>query len=137
MSNLIYIFVFVPPPPPRDSAQRYDFTGLTPNDYMDMDLSSIFGLNSRFGAVLGGISASSQWLRSRLLKISVYQRVLGRCFSNFLEDRGPALPVRGDCRIGCVARLCERSLDDVMKNRWSRSVPAMSTSVEVRTRVRK
>ena len=37
--------------PPRNSPQRYDFTGLTPNNYMDMDLSSIFGLNSRFGAV--------------------------------------------------------------------------------------
>ena len=43
--------------PPPDSAQRYDFTGLTPNNYMDMDLSSIFGLNSRFGAVLGRIRA--------------------------------------------------------------------------------
>jgi len=53
---------------PPISAQRYDFTGLTPNDYMDMDLSPIFGLNSRFGAVLGVISASSHWLRSRLLK---------------------------------------------------------------------
>src|ERR1700675_4158866 len=41
---------------PPDSAQRYDFTGLTPNDYMDMDLSSIFGLNSCFGAVLGRIT---------------------------------------------------------------------------------
>ena len=42
---------------PPDSLQRYDFTGLTPNDYMDMDLSSIFGLNSRFGAVWEGIRA--------------------------------------------------------------------------------
>jgi hypothetical protein len=39
--------------PPGDSLQRYDFTGLTPNDYMDMDLGPIFGLNSHFGAVLG------------------------------------------------------------------------------------
>ena len=46
------VYYFMSPP---NSAQRYDFTGLTPNDYMDMDLSSIFGLNSRFGAVLGGI----------------------------------------------------------------------------------
>ena len=38
------------------SLQHYDFTGLTPNDYMDMDLGSIFGLNSRFGAVLEGIA---------------------------------------------------------------------------------
>jgi len=46
------VYYFMSPP---NSAQRYDFTGLTPNDYMDMDLSSIFGLNSRFGAVLGVI----------------------------------------------------------------------------------
>jgi hypothetical protein len=42
--------------PPPNFPQRYDFKGLTPNDYMDMDLSPIFGLNSRFGAVLGGIT---------------------------------------------------------------------------------
>ena len=47
--------------PPPNSAQRYDFTGLTPNDYMDMDLSPIFGLNSRFGAVLGRICAVAHW----------------------------------------------------------------------------
>jgi len=46
------VYYFMSPP---NSVQRYDFTGLTPNDYMDMDLSSIFGLNSRFGAVLGVI----------------------------------------------------------------------------------
>jgi len=46
---------------PPNSAQRYDFTGLTPNDYMDMDLSPIFGLNSRFGAVLGRICAVAHW----------------------------------------------------------------------------
>ena len=43
------------PPPPLNSPQRYDFKELTPNDYMDKDLSPVFGLNSRFGAVLGGI----------------------------------------------------------------------------------
>src|SRR5713226_8652829 len=43
-------------PPPHNFPQRYDFKGLTPNDYMDMDLSPIFGLNSRFGAVLGRIT---------------------------------------------------------------------------------
>jgi hypothetical protein len=43
--------------PPPNALQRYDFTGLTPNDYMDMDSSSIFGLNSRFGAVWEGIRA--------------------------------------------------------------------------------
>ena len=46
------ILLYVPPP---NSPQHYDFTGLTPNNYMDKDLSSIFGLNSRFGAFLGGI----------------------------------------------------------------------------------
>jgi hypothetical protein len=46
-----------PPPSPLNSPQRYDFTGLTPNNYMDMDLSLILGLNSRFGAVLGRIRA--------------------------------------------------------------------------------
>jgi hypothetical protein len=41
---------------PPNSPQRYDFKGFTPSNYMDMDLSPIFGLNSRFGAVLGGIT---------------------------------------------------------------------------------
>jgi len=58
-----------------------------------MDLSSIFGLNSRFGAVLGTIRAFPHWVRSLSLNSLVYQRVLGRCFSNFLEDSAPALPV--------------------------------------------
>jgi hypothetical protein len=51
------ILLYVPSPLPPDFPQRYDFTGLTPNNYMDKDLSSIFGLNSRFGAVLGRIRA--------------------------------------------------------------------------------
>ena len=54
------VYYFMSPP---DFPQHYDFKGLTPNDYMDMDLSSIFGLNSRFGAVLGRITASPRWLR--------------------------------------------------------------------------
>ena len=79
---------------PPDSAQRYDFTGLTPNDYMDMDLSPIFGLNSRFGAVLGRIPLRFRTaFCAHSLNRLVYQRVLGRCFSNFLEDSAPALPV--------------------------------------------
>ena len=49
---------------PPDSLQRYDFTGLTPNDYMDMDLTLIFGLNSHFGAVLEGIWRFFRALRS-------------------------------------------------------------------------
>jgi hypothetical protein len=59
-----------------------------------MDLGSIFGLNSRFGAVLGGMSrAFPHWVRSHSLNSLVYQRVLGRCFSDLLEDSAPALPV--------------------------------------------
>jgi len=79
---------------PPDSAQRYDFTGLTPNNYMDMDLSSIFGLNSRFGAVLGRIRA-----RFRALGSVTFAEQLGLSKSNwrrllvFLEDSAPALPV--------------------------------------------
>jgi hypothetical protein len=91
---------------PPNSTQHYDFTGLTPNNYMDMDLSPIFGLNSRFGAVLGGIRALfAHWLCSHSLNSSVYQRVLGRCFSNFPEGSAPALPINGHCRICGVARL--------------------------------
>ena len=79
---------------PPNSAQRYDFTGLTPNDYMDMDLSPIFGLNSRFGAVLGGIRARFRTaFCPHLLNSLVYQRVLGYAFSDPLEDCAPALPV--------------------------------------------
>jgi hypothetical protein len=86
---------------PPNSAQRYDFTGLTPNDYMDIDLSSIFGLNSRFGAVLGGITVLRSGSLALAAKTSVYQRVTGSCgFSDLLEDGAPALPVRGYCRIG-------------------------------------
>jgi hypothetical protein len=92
------IHYFMSPP---DSAQRYDFTGLTPNDYMDMDLSLIFGLNSRFGAVLGRIRACPHWVRSHSLNSLVYQRVTGGCgFSDLLEDSAPALPVTDYCRIG-------------------------------------
>jgi len=46
-----------PSPSPLNFPQRCDFKGLTPNNYMDKDLSLIFGLNSRFGAVLGRIRA--------------------------------------------------------------------------------
>ena len=52
--NIQYITLSTPPPP-HNSPHRYDFTGLTPNDYMDMDLGPIFGLNSHFGVVLGRI----------------------------------------------------------------------------------
>jgi hypothetical protein len=55
-----------------------------------MDLGSIFGLNSRFGAVWEGF-ALSPYLRS--LNIFVYQRVLGYASSDLLEDCAPALPV--------------------------------------------
>jgi len=48
-----------------------------------MDLSSIFGLNSRFGE---GLCLLARWLRSHLLYISVYQRVNGG--SRLLEPSG-------------------------------------------------
>jgi hypothetical protein len=94
------------PPSPLKFPQRYDFKGPTPINYMDKDLSPIFGLNSRFGAVLGRIRARFRTaFCPHLLNSLVYQRVLGRCFSNFLEDSAPALPVSCHCRIGRVARL--------------------------------
>src|SRR5258708_24906679 len=59
-----------------------------------MDLSPISGLNSRFGAVWEGIwHFSAHSVRFISLNSLVYQRVLGRCFSNLLEDSAPALPV--------------------------------------------
>jgi len=95
-----------PPPSPLNFPQRYDFKVLTPNNYMDMDLSPFFSLNSRFGAVLGRIRARFRTaFCPHLLNSLVYQRVLGRCFSNFLKDSAPALPVSCHCRIGRAARL--------------------------------
>ena len=41
-----------------------------------MDLSPIFGLNCRFGAVLREIPRFPHWVRSCPLNTSVYQRVL-------------------------------------------------------------
>ena len=59
-----------------------------------MDLGLIFGLNSRFGAVLGRIPLHFRTaFCSHSPNSLVYQRVLGRCFSDFLEDSAPALPV--------------------------------------------
>jgi len=58
-----------------------------------MELSSIFGLNSRFGAVFGGFVRFRHWVCSRSLNSLVYQRVLGYAFSDLLEDCAPALPV--------------------------------------------
>jgi len=58
-----------------------------------MDLGSIFGLNSRFGAVLGGINPFSAVGSITLAETSVYQRVTSGGFSD-LEDGAPALPVR-------------------------------------------
>jgi len=49
--------------------------------FRNMDLSSIFGLNSRFGAVLGEICASLPYARSDPLNTSVYQRVLAVGFA--------------------------------------------------------
>ena len=58
-----------------------------------MDLGSIFGLNSRFGAVLGGINPFSALASLTLAETSVYQRVTSDGFSDLLEDGAPALPV--------------------------------------------
>jgi hypothetical protein len=80
------ILLYVPSPSPLNFPQRYDFKGLTPNNYMDMDLSSFFGLNSRFGAVFGKDSrVSAHWVPSHLLNSLVYQRVTGGGFSYFLK----------------------------------------------------
>jgi hypothetical protein len=71
-----------------------------------MDLGPIFGLNSHFGAVLGRIPVRFRTaFCARLLNNLVYQRVLGRCFSNFLEDSAPALPVI--CRSMLIVALAE------------------------------
>jgi hypothetical protein len=76
------VYYFMSPP---NSAQHYDFTGLTPNDYMDMDLSPIFGLNSRFGAIWGGI-----WRFSALASLTLAEN-LGLSKSNWrLRLLGPS-----------------------------------------------
>src|SRR6266852_3425916 len=46
-----------------------------------------------FWGGLGRIRAFPHWVRSRSLNSLVYQRVLGRGFSDLLEDSAPALPV--------------------------------------------
>ena len=87
--------------PPPNFLQRYDFKGLTPNDYMDMDLGPIFGQNSRFGVVWERFERFRTWVRSLSLNSLVYQRVTGGCgFSDLLEDSAPALPDSEHCRIG-------------------------------------
>jgi hypothetical protein len=71
-----------------------------------MDLGPIFGLNSRFGAVLRRIPLrfrTAFFARSR--NGFVYQRVLGRCFSNLLEDSAPALP--DICRLVVIVAWAE------------------------------
>jgi len=58
-----------------------------------MDLGSIFGLNSRFGAVFGRDNPFSALASLTLAETSVYQRVTSGGFSDLLEDGAPALPV--------------------------------------------
>ena len=60
-----------------------------------MDLSSIFGLNSRFGGVWGGrCRACLHCVRSHSLNGLVYQRVLAAATSRtYLKTAPPALPV--------------------------------------------
>jgi hypothetical protein len=91
---------------PPHFLQHHDFKGLTCKLFRNMDLRSIFGLNSRFGVVWEGFVFSHRF-RSHSLNSSVYQRVTGRCgFSDLLEDSAPALPDIGrsaiidHCRIG-------------------------------------
>ena len=70
------ILLYATFPLPLNFPQRYDFKGLTPINYMDKDLSSIFGLNSHFGAVLGRIrehfSTGFAHVRSTALFIKEY-----------------------------------------------------------------
>ena len=97
------VYYFMSPP---NFPQRYDFKGLTPNNYMDMDLSSIFGPKFPFWGGLGRDYSFSALASLTLAENSVYQRVNGgRGFTDLLEDCAPALPVRCHCRIGRVARL--------------------------------
>ena len=101
---------------PHDSLQHYDFTGLTPNDYMDKDLSPIFGLNSHFGAVWGGIwrffraldsphfadqlsLSKSNWAAASRIFLKTELR-LCRSFADHVRSL-----ISGHCRIGRVARL--------------------------------
>jgi hypothetical protein len=102
--------------PPHNFPQRYDFKELTPNNYMDKDLSSIFGLNSRFGAVLGGFALFRTGSFSFAEQLGLSKSNGGCGFSVLLEDSAPALPVRCHCRIGRVVRLCGWSRMNVMKN---------------------
>jgi len=86
--------------PPPNFPQRDDFKGLTRKLFRNMDLNSIFGLNSRFGGGLGRNYPSPQWLACAGCTASVYQRVTtGRGFTDLLEDGAPALPVRCHSRI--------------------------------------
>ena len=49
--------------------------------------------------------------------VNLSAAVTGDCgFSDLLEDGAPALPVRCDCRIGRVARLCGWPPFNVMKS---------------------
>jgi hypothetical protein len=66
-----------PPPSPLNFPQHYDFKALTPNNYMNKDLSPIFGLNSRFGAVLESIRAFSE------LGLLAFAQQLGLSKSNW------------------------------------------------------
>jgi hypothetical protein len=79
-----------------------------------MGLGSIFGPNSRFGAVSGG--GFAHWVRSHSLNSFVYQRVLRCGFSTFLKT---ALRL---CRLEVIVALPELRVCDgghwlgVMKN---------------------
>jgi hypothetical protein len=84
-----------------------------------MDLGSIFGLNSRFGAVWEGVARAPHWVRLLSLNSLVYQRVLGRRFSNFLEDSAPALPV-----------ICRSFSDPGSLSHWLRCASVLAVTVD-------
>src|SRR5712692_2349486 len=57
--SVLHSMLRPPPPHTHNYLQHVDFKGLTCKLFRNMDLSSIFGLNSRFGAVFGGITPFS------------------------------------------------------------------------------
>jgi hypothetical protein len=58
--------------------------------FWSKDLSSIFGLDSHFGAVLGEDSCLSLWVRSYTLDALIYQRLWAAAFSDIDDGATPA-----------------------------------------------
>ena len=66
-----------------------------------MDLSPIFGLNSRFGAVWEGFTLSALGSLTFAEQLGLSKSTGGCGFSDLLEDGAPALPVV--CRSGSLS----------------------------------